>query len=157
MSNDIYKKALEDIRNLGAAIYAIGEFGRAAADAVRIASTALGAAERAQAEGGEPSTNETKKLARVLRGIGGGGNAPDDLWETDQPDGDPFVLRAAELLEQFAANPPAKASEPMTIDELRSKARSTMIDAAIWQGKLVEAEIDAMSAQLAAQAAKDKS
>lgn len=44
--------------------------------------------------------NEPRKLADVLRGMVEFGAAPDDLWATNQPDGDSFVVRAAELLEE---------------------------------------------------------
>lgn len=43
--------------------------------------------------------SEALDLAIVLRGMVECGSAPDDLWERDQPDGDSFVIRAAELLE----------------------------------------------------------
>ena len=44
--------------------------------------------------------DEPRNLASVLRGMVECGPAPDDLWTRDQPDGDPFVVRAAELLEE---------------------------------------------------------
>jgi hypothetical protein len=44
--------------------------------------------------------DEPFQLASVLRGMVECGPAPDDLWIRDQPDGDPFVVRAAELLEE---------------------------------------------------------
>lgn len=44
--------------------------------------------------------NEPRELATVLRGMTECGSAPGDLWTRDQPDGDPFVARAAELLEE---------------------------------------------------------
>lgn len=46
---------------------------------------------------------EALRLAKVLRSMVECGNSPEDLWELDQPDGDPFVVRAAELLETLAA------------------------------------------------------
>jgi len=50
-----------------------------------------------------PVGQEALRLASVLRGMVECGPAPDDLWERDQPDGDPFVVRAAELLEILAS------------------------------------------------------
>ena len=47
--------------------------------------------------------DEPRKLADVLRVMVECGPAPDDLWATSQPDGDPFVMRAAELLEEQEA------------------------------------------------------
>lgn len=47
--------------------------------------------------------NEPRELASVLRGMTECGAAPADLWTRDQPDGDPFVARAAELLEEQEA------------------------------------------------------
>jgi hypothetical protein len=46
---------------------------------------------------------EAANLASVLRGMVECAAAPDDLWERDQADGDSFIVRAAELLEAFAA------------------------------------------------------
>ncbi len=45
---------------------------------------------------------EARNLASVLAGMIECGPAPDDLWERDQPDGDPFVARAAEILKEHA-------------------------------------------------------
>jgi hypothetical protein len=49
-----------------------------------------------------PDASEALALAKVLRGMTQCSAAPDDLWTTEQPDGDPFIARAAELLEEFA-------------------------------------------------------
>lgn len=46
---------------------------------------------------------EALMLAGILRGMTECGVSPDNLWVENQPDGDPFVARAAELLEEFAA------------------------------------------------------
>jgi hypothetical protein len=47
--------------------------------------------------------DEPRKLAGLLRGMVECGPSPDDLWTRDQPDGDAFVVRAAELLEEQEA------------------------------------------------------
>lgn len=44
--------------------------------------------------------DEPRHLASLLRSMAECGPAPGDLWTRDQPDGDPFVVRAAELLEE---------------------------------------------------------
>ena len=71
---------------------------------------------------------EARKLAKVLRGMTGCSVAPHDLWTCDQPDGDPFVVRAAEILEMLAAPAPATAEQPQAreitdaeIDALRAE------------------------------------
>ena len=46
--------------------------------------------------------NEPKELAGILRSMVEGG-VPDNLYTQDQADGDAFVARAADLLEQLAA------------------------------------------------------
>lgn len=46
--------------------------------------------------------NEHQELALVLRGMVECGPAPENLWTDVQPDGDPYIARAAELLSQDA-------------------------------------------------------
>ena len=44
--------------------------------------------------------DEPRQLAHRLRGMVECGASPADLWTVDQPDGDYFIVRAAELLEE---------------------------------------------------------
>jgi hypothetical protein len=46
--------------------------------------------------------DEPVALAKVLREMVESGPAPEDLWTENQQDGDPFIARAAELLEGLA-------------------------------------------------------
>ncbi|WP_224796788.1 hypothetical protein [Pandoraea sputorum] len=88
------------------------EFGKHVADA---RERRLRAAD-AQQSGGDARANEVAALAPILRGMieGGSYDDPAELYAADfeAPDGDIFVRRAADLLEEYAAlTSPAKVAD----------------------------------------------